>query len=313
MLQIVTDLVKFCNKISCLVKFLKRNILYIYKSIKNTEHRQKMAFLMLLCQKMKLQREENRLTLEQVRFTSKVSRMENKVSKRQKYYDKLKKQLERQATYYKNNANMFFSNMAGLGVNSVNLNNPYGSNGATQLALQNMGPDEIKDILNKASQGQCTLPLEDEALLNLLKTGVTQAPYDTKDGDGNEIKKGDIINSWTGKKVELPSGVEPEAVNKAASILQNMASAKVTGMQTQASQMKSCYENNVSIWLEAQQEQLEAQEEWEMDLLHEEQADMEAEKELIDAKIKRIQEQRQAVQQALGQAIQDSSPKFGLG
>lgn len=267
---------------------------------------------MLLCQKMKLQREENRLTLEQMRFSSKVDRMEKKVGKRQKYYDKLKKQLERQANFYKNSANIQISTMFGLGTNSVNLENLYGTNGATQLALQNMGPDEIRDILNKASQGQCTLDLNNETILNLLKTGVTQAPYDTKDRKGNEIKKGDIVNSWTGEKVDI-EGADPQVINQAATILQQMANAKVSKMQSQASQMKASYDNNVSIWLEAQQEDLEAREEWEMDLLAEEQADMEADKNMVEAKLKRVQQEKQNIEQALGQAIQDSAPKFGLG
>ena len=85
-----------------------------------------MAFLMLLCQKMRLQRKQNQLTLKQMRYSSLVERGQKKVDKREKYYAKLEKQLERQANYYKNNANMFFSQMSGLGTNSVNLANPYG-------------------------------------------------------------------------------------------------------------------------------------------------------------------------------------------
>ena len=259
-----------------------------------------MAFLLLLHQKMKLQRKENMLTLKQLRFSSQVDRMQKKVDKRQKYYDKLKKQLERQANCYKNSMNMYISNQFGLGANSINLANPYASNGAAMGLLQNMTSDQIGEILGKASNGACKLDLTNETILNLIKSGVT------KDKDGN------ILNSWTGDKVDLPAGVDPIAINQAATTLQQMANMQVTNMQTQAQQYKAAYENNVSIWLEAQQEELEAQEEWEMDLLAEEQADMEAEKNSVEVQLQRVQEEKKSIEQALGQAIQDSAPKFGL-
>ena len=226
--------------------------------------------------------------------------MQKKVDKRQKYYDKLKKQIERQANCYKNSMNMQISNMFGLGTNSVNLGNAFASNGAAMGLLQNMTPDQISEILGKASNGACKLDLSNENILNLIKTGIT------KDKDGN------ILNPWTGEKVDLPEGTDPNAINQAATILQQMANMQVTNMQTQAQQYKAAYENNVSIWTEAQLEQLEAQEEYEMDMLSEEQADMEAEKNFVEAKLKRVQQEKQNIEQALGQAIQDSAPKFGL-
>ena len=77
--------------------------------------------------------------------------------------------------------------------------------------------------------------------------------------------------------------------------------------------MKQCYEQNVSIWEEAAKEQLDAQREWEMDLLAEEQADMEAEKDSIDAQLQLAQERKKNIESMLQQSIQDSAPKFGLG
>ncbi len=270
-----------------------------------------MAFLLLLHQKMRLQRKQNQLTLKQLRFSSLVERMQKKVDKREKYYAKLEKQLERQANYYKNSANMFFSQQMGLGTNSVNLGNPYGSNGATMAILQNLTPEQMKEYLNQYTGGQLNCKDFDTATWNLIKSGgVTQATYDDAN---NKFKKGDLINTFTGEKAKLPSNVNAEAVNKAASLMQQMAQMQVSNMQTQMSQMKSNYENNVSIWLEAQQEQLEAQKEWEMDLLAEEQADMEAEKNSVEAQLELVKQEKQNIEQALGQAIQDSAPKFGLG
>ena len=87
---------------------------------------------------------------------------------------------------------------------------------------------------------------------------------------------------------------------------------KISQAQAQAQNMTACYENDVSIWTQAQIEEIEAREEYEMDMLSEEQADMEAEKNSIEAQLKMVQQEKQNIEQALGQAIQDSAPKFGL-
>ena len=50
-----------------------------------------------------------------------------------------------------------------------------------------------------------------------------------------------------------------------------------------------------------------------MDLLAEEQADLEAEKTSIEMQLKRVQEEKQNIEQALDASIKDSAPKFGVG
>ena len=257
---------------------------------------------------MKLQRKENALTLKQLRFSSKVDRMQKKVDKRQKYYDKLKKQIERQANCYKNSMNMQISNMFGLGTNGVNLNNPYGTAGAAQIFLKNLTADGVSQILGNNAK------ISDEAL-NAIKNGYQVA--------GQEIASGTKLADGKAISKAIPKGALFNPYDSSANIiegdyqaiysqLQSAAQYQVSNMQTQASNMKSAYENNVSIWMEAQLEQLEAQEEWEMDLLAEEQADMEAEKNTVEVQLQRVQEEKKNIEQALGQAIQDSAPKFGL-
>ena len=276
-----------------------------------------MAFLLLLHQKMRLQRKENALTLKQLQFSSKVDRMQKKVDKRQKYYDKLKKQIERQANCYKNSMNMQISNMFGLGTNSINLGNPYASSNTALAMIQNMTKDQMNQALGLTGQGDAKggFTISDE-LAKAIQSGCVQvAPKDILDTDGKTIKvhKDELYNPWTGDVVK---GIKAEEAAKAATAyqqLQQQAQMQITQMQTQAQQFKAAYENNVSIWTEAQLEQLEAQEEWEMDLLSEEQADMEAEKNSIEVQLQRVQEEKKNVEQALGNAIQDSAPKFGLG
>ena len=273
-----------------------------------------MAFLLLLHQKMRLQRKENELTLKQLRFSSKVDRMQKKVDKRQKYYDKLRKQIERQANCYKNQMNIKISNMFGLGTNSVNLMNPYGSNGAAQVYLNSLSPEQMTELLGKDKDGNNNVTVN-EKLAKLIQCGGVQvAPSEFEGKDGVKISKGDLFNPWSREKIDsseignIDNAVAAEAYQR----LQQMASYKVSEMQAQAQQYKAAYENNVSIWTEAQLEQLEYQEQNEMDLLAEEQADMEAEKNSVEVQLQRVQEEKKNIEQALGNAIQDSAPKFGL-
>ena len=264
-----------------------------------------MAFLMLLCQKMRLQRKQNQLTLKQMRYSSLVERGQKKVDKREKYYAKLEKQLERQANYYKNNANMFFSQMSGLGTNSVNLANPYGGNAAIMGMMQSLTPDQINDYLKQYSGGQIKETFRPD-ICNIIKNGGIR---EIRGEDG----KTKYVEAWTGKEVNKDSlGVDPTVIYQATNTLQQMAQMQVSQMQQYTTQMKTNYENNVSIWLEAQQEQLEAQKEWEMDMLSEEQADLEAEKTSVETQLELIKQEKQNIEQMLGQAIQDSAPKFGL-
>ena len=244
---------------------------------------------MLLHEKMRLQRKINKLTLKQLHMGNIQERMQKKVDRREKYYAKLEKQLERQANAYKNSANMYFSNMFGLGTNSVNLGN-YG--GFSQAAMQ---------ILQ---QWNGTNPYaSDQASASYNKTLVEAIINGTLEQDGTN-KAYRIGNSGSYDYTE-------QDVAAANRIIQ-LANSAVTQQQTYASQMKSNYENQVSIWLEAQQEQLEAQKEWEMDLLAEEQEDMEAEKTSIETQLSLAEERKKAIEEKLGQSIQDAAPKFGL-
>ncbi len=274
-----------------------------------------MAFLLLLHQKMKLQRKENALTLKQLRFSSLVDRMQKKVQKRQKYYDKLKKQIERQANAYKNQAQMQLSNMMGLGMNSAwDMGNFGAASGAAMQIALGYGannPQTGKPFVNK--DGKAIFKGDDEArrfMQAFMQGGIGQ---NTSSSD-REIDLGN------GKKVKVGAGdyytaegqiVTPDKY-QALTTMQQAAQMQMSQVQAMCNNMKSQIENNVSIWQDYQLEQVEAQEEWEMDMLSEEQTDMESEKESIEIQLKRIQEEKQNLQAAIDAGIKDSAPKFGL-
>ena len=183
-----------------------------------------MAFLLLLHQKMKLQRKENALTLKQLRFSSKVDRMQKKVDKRQKYYDKLKKQLERQANYYKNNANIFFSQMAGLGTNSINLANPYGSNAATLQVLRNMSPEQMNAQLGLTDKSKFQI---DPDLAKAIQSGCYAIADSDKEINGNKITKGQVYNPYDPSQIYGTTN-DPQAAATAIQSLQQFAQMQVS-------------------------------------------------------------------------------------
>ena len=261
---------------------------------------------------MRLQRKENELTLKQLRYSSKVDRMQKKVDKRQKYYDKLKKQLQRQADSYKSQASVFFNNMAGLGTNSVNLYNPYGSNAATMQVLSGLNADAINQIcgLKQGDKGY----IQDENIVKAIQSGSAQVnsgkAFKFNNDDAKEIPEGALFNTITGEVYS--QNADAQSIGGVYQKVQQYAQMRVNQMQQYTAQMKTNYEQNISIWLQAAEDELEMQEQYEMDLLAEEQSDMEAEKSSIDVQLQRVQEEKKNVEQALGNAIQDSAPKFGL-
>ena len=224
---------------------------------------------MLLHEKMRLQRKQNKLTLKQLRNGNQLSRMESKIKRREKYYSKLEKQLDTQANAMKNSMKMAISNQFGLASNS-----PYGSAGTYQIIQQMLGANGY------------TGPSKE----------IVEAIY-----NGGYLKDGKV------------NGVActDEQYNQARTLI-NQAGSQMSMLQGQCQSAQAYYENQVSIWLDYQKEQLEAQQEWEMDLLAEEQADYEAEKESIAAELELVKQRKESIEQELGSSIKDAAPKFGL-
>ena len=250
---------------------------------------------MLLHEKMRLQRKQNKLTLKQLHNGNMLSRMESKVKKREKYYSKLEKQLERQATAYKNyatnNANSIFT--CGFDPSGIYAGaGAYGTNGLQEqaFALASQGlSDNVK-----------------QALQIFMQSGsyAFHATAATKDNTDNKTKKYEC-DAAPGLTL---SAEEWAQVNQASRYVQQCQSA----ITQQINNYKTQYAQQVDEWLEAMKEQLDGQKEWEMDLLAEEQADFEAEKESIAAELELVKQRKESIEQELGSSIKDAAPKFGL-
>ena len=88
--------------------------------------------------------------------------------------------------------------------------------------------------------------------------------------------------------------------------MQNMA-------QMQVQQMSSQYQSNVSIWLEAAKEQLEAEQDAALAPLEMEETDIELDNQSCEAQLADAKARLESVKQACSEGIKDSAPTFGLG
>ena len=238
---------------------------------------------MLLHEKMRLQRKQNKLTLKQLRNGNMLSRMESKIKRREKYYSKLEKQIDTQATVYKNQMQMSINQQFGVG----QYNNMYGASGMNSIftcpALAANMPQFAGDpvLLNYVMQ-------YGNSAFTKNSSGTFDATYD-----------------------QTITGIDQSAISEAVNYSTMMRQAQ-TQASAAAQNLKTVYEQQIEDWRTHQKEELEMQQEWEMDLLAEQQADYEAEKEGIAAELELVKQRKEAIEQELGQSIKDAAPKFGL-
>ena len=83
--------------------------------------------------------------------------------------------------------------------------------------------------------------------------------------------------------------------------------------QMQCNQMNTQYQSNISIWLEAQKTQLEAEQDAALEPLEYEQTMMELDKEASEERCTRLKADMEAYDRLLSEEAKNSAPKFGLG
>lgn len=103
--------------------------------------------------------------------------------------------------------------------------------------------------------------------------------------------------------------------NQKAAFMMAMQAAQQNQSQANmmCQQMSQNYQNNVSIWLEAAKEQLEAEQDAALAPLEMEQTDMELEKESVETQLAYAKERLQSIEQACNEETKNAAPKFGLG
>ena len=264
-----------------------------------------MAFLLLLHEKMRLRRQVNKLTLKQLRYGNRLDRMTKNISRVQKMYSSKQSQLQKMAQMMQSQATVFFQNAMGLGMQNQAFN-PWNMNGGgmTSFVLNQMGAmlASGKMRVNPTADNKegTAVKIEPDVFQQMLQDYYTTGLKENVDADGKGL--GTYGTNGYSKDLKAAFMMAMQAAQ------QNQSQA-----QMMCQQMSQNYQNNISIWLEAAESQLEAEQDAALAPLEMEQTDMELEKESIETQLTYAKERLQNIEQACSEGIKDSAPKFGLG
>ena len=261
-----------------------------------------MAFLLLLHEKMRLRRQVNKLTLKQLQYGNRLDRMTKNISRVQKMYSSKQAQLQKMAQMMQSQATVFFQNAMGLGMQNQAFNpwNMSGS-GMTSFVLNQMGAMLAS---GKIPSGKDTTydAIKSDRFQEMLQDYYAGGLAQMKDADGNAV---------AGKYGTKGQFNEDEV--KAFKMAMQAAQQNQSQAQMMCQQMSQNYQNNVSIWLEAAQSQLEAEQDAALAPLEMEQTDMELEKDSVEQQLAYAKERLKNIEQACSEETQNAAPKFGLG
>ena len=283
------------------------NILYIYKSIKKYGDSIKMAFLLLLHEKMRLQRKVNKLTLRQTQLSHRKDRITKNIERVQKLYSKKQTQLEKTAQIAQSQFSNNIRNSMGLGTQGQMFN---------PMASGNYLSGGLTTFVINAMQGQLynnNQPLKDGVDFTDTSNGGLFSQMMTEYMQGSlkentEIKDGKTVSLNTYGKGEFTKE-QYEAFTYA------MTNAQMAQQQAnwQCQQISTNYQSNVSIWLEAQQEALEQEQNEVLLPLEMEETDIDLDMESCETQLEYAKARLENIKSACSDGIKNSAPTFGLG
>ena len=245
-----------------------------------------MAFLLLLHEKMRLKRKVNTMTLRQAKLANRKSRIADRITKMQKMFSKQTAMLEKQASIWSKQFSM-------MGYQSIGM---LGNGSWNPLSAMNGGG------MNSAyTQQLLSKYFEENPLSNGLNWEDIQNNY-------SNFKYDNTKKSYSYNGMEL-SQADMEAFQKGQKAVQWMQSQQQYAVQQQC----QMFESNVSIWVEAQKQALEEQQEEMLLPLEVEQEEIEMETAGLETQLQDARARLEALEQACSQEIKDSVPKFGLG
>ena len=261
-------------------------------------------------QKFRLIRERNQLELQQVGYTTKLARIEKNISRKEKYYQGLFTKLEQQATNFKNQAKIGIQNMFGLGQGSVN---PLNYNGTNGFVLQKMAQYLTSGQIPKYNENNEIVEGEtwtyggdvNAVMQYYYQFGSLQYQRDDKGNIEYEDPETKKIPKYQGDI----SAEDAKYINMAFRQAQN----DYQQAQMMMNQATTNYDTNVSIWLEAQQAQLQAEQDSVLGALQYEQTIMEIDNTYCEQRLKRIEQEIQSYDKLIDDRNEKNVPKFGLG
>lgn len=262
-----------------------------------------MALLLAMYQKMRLIREKNQATLDLTKFSSKYDRVSKNIERVQKMYTSRIAKLEGQANNYRNNAAAFFRSVFHLGTNDFNLN-PYsygGLNGYnSNVIMEMMKKGGYKNPNDKDATPLAGLP-EDRIRAMMLEYNRNRGSFELKKDPNDETKYLDEYKNWSKAEVE------------AFMVAKQQGDYALSTAQNNCTNITQEYQNNVSIWLEAEKERLEAEQDAALEPLNYQQTMWELEKEQAEQKLQRIKAELESYTQLCSEEAKEQAPKFGLG
>jgi len=254
-----------------------------------------MALLLAMYQKMRLIREKNQVTLDLTKYTSKLDRVQKNIEKVQKRYTSLFAQLEQQAKRMENDFAYSMRQGLGLGTNCVNINNLGGMNGIVYQGIytmlmdtQNGGPGMSQDMVNRLmTEWQTHGKFREKVDTSVTPNKVIPGKFEV----------GDDITQLHIEQFMHAMRMSQQEVGRRQMLLQQGTTAAAS---------------NVSIWLEAQKEQLELEQDAALEPLTYQETMWELEKNSADMKLKRINANLESYEQLASQEAEKSAPTFGL-
>ena len=254
-----------------------------------------MAFLLLLHEKMRLKRKVNTMTLRQAKLANRKSRIADKITKMQKMFSKQTAMLEKQASIWTKQFSMAgYASIGMLGNGAWNPMSTLNGGGINPAYTQ-------KALLEYFTNGDGAGKLSEDQVKDLLING---GKYTVKDG---KVQVRGEDGKYTDDSTYTPEILE--AFKNGTQAVQWAQSQQQYAIQQQC----QMFESNVSIWVEAQKQALEEQQEEMLLPLEVEQEEIEMETAGLETQLQDARSRLEALEQACSQEIKDSVPKFGLG
>ena len=236
-----------------------------------------MAFLLLLHQKMSLQRKVNKLRLEQVTIGNASERITKRIQRVQESYAKKQSRIDAEAKLGTSRTNNIVSQML---------------MGQTK-ALGCISPEQVLAQNNDPAYTE---------LMNHQKA-ITSATTDAEKKAAQEALN-KYMSSDTYQNAYKLANAEATKYNNNASWQKQLLNNQMNVFQTSA-------QEEISIWAEAQKQALADEEQLALAPLEEKQTLIDMQKASNEALLSFNEQRLQAIEQSLGQSIQGAAPKFG--
>ena len=249
-----------------------------------------MAHLLLMYQYLRTKREVNKLTLRQIKASRRKDRLGKNIERVQKMYAARIKNVENNAKALCAQSKTGIQTLCGLGANDFN---PYNYGGMTTF---------VAGLMNGILSNQDFLTNHN------LASGIDIARYQQAYIETGGTFK---ILSADGTESTYPDGITEAGVNAYRAAMYQ-AQQQQAMQQQMCNQMISAYENNVSIWQDAQIAALEEEQDAALSPLEFEQTMWELEEETTATELEKKKQDMQNYKEALAEAAKDSAVSFGL-